>query len=392
MAHTFTRQELYDLVWADPTSVVAKTLGVSGVWLRKNCIAANIPVPERGYWARKKVGQTVRRAQLPERGLGQLDEIAIGRDAAAWYPQDAEVGDPPPLKTFPESLDDIRRRASKLVGRVTASRSLDKTHSVIALLLEEDERRRVALQQNRYAWEKPRFDSPDSRRRLRILNGLFLGLSRAGFVPWVRGKDSLEWGVRVGDWSVQIKLEAIEQKRSTRAEQSQRGRTSPIRLRLTLDHLPEYPDLFWAWEDQDEKTIEKQIGELAVAIAVRGEMGYRAWVIRCHRWHVERRNEYLENQRLKREEEERKRREEILRLAAERRKRLLTDTKAWRLAADVRGFIDAVCERYVQPKDIETDERFKDWITWATDEANRIDPLVKPLAQLIEYATEKRFD
>lgn len=389
MAQTFTRQELYDLVWADPTSVVAKTLGVSGVWLRKNCVAANIPVPERGYWARKKAGQAVRRAQLPKRGLGQLDEISIGRDPAAWYPQDAEVADPAPLKAFPESLDEIRQRASKLVGRVTASRSLDKAHSVIARLLEEDERRRLALQQNMYAWEKPRFDGPDERRRLRILNGLFVGLSRAGCVPWVRGKDSLEWGVRVGDWSVQIKLEPIEQKRLSRGEQLRSGRKPFTKLRLALESLPEYPDSVWIWEDEEGRAIEQQVGEIAVAVSIRGEMGYRAWVIRCHRWHVERRNQYLEKQRLKKEKEERERREEILRVAAERRKRLLADTKAWRRAADVRAFIDAVCERFIQSKDIETDERLKEWIAWATDEANRLDPLTKPLTQLIEYAPER---
>ena len=115
---------------------------------------------------------------------------------------------------------------------------------------------------------------------------------------------------------------------------------------------------------------------------------YRAWVIRCHRWHVERRNEYLESQRLKMEEEERKRRDEMLRLAAERRKRLITDSNAWRQAGDVRAFIEAMREKYVQPVDIETDERFIHWIAWATDEANRIDPLTKPLAKLIEYAAE----
>jgi hypothetical protein len=174
MSHTFTRQELYDLVWTEPMRTVAKRLGVSDVWLRKNCVAANIPVPGLGYWARKRVGQTLQRISLPERSLGEADEIVIGRQPGYWYPQDAEIGDIPPLKTFPESLEDIRQRAHRLVGIVKASRSLDRPHPVIARLLEEDKQRRMKLEETPYYWDKPRFESLDDRRRLRILNGLFL--------------------------------------------------------------------------------------------------------------------------------------------------------------------------------------------------------------------------
>jgi hypothetical protein len=386
MARTFTRQELYDLVWTDPISVVAKPLGVSDVWLRKNCVAANIPVPERGYWARKKAGQTPRRVPLPERGLGEADEISIGREALAWYPQDAEVGDAPPLKIFSESLDEIRKRATSLAGRVTASRSLDKPHSSIAKLLEEDERRRTKLLETPYAWEKPRFDGPDDRRRLRIINGLFLGLSRAGAVPGVRGKDPIEWAVRVGDTSVSITLEPVGQKGAARRQHGQQGRKEPTRLKLTLDDLSEYPDLVCSWEDQDDKTLEQQIGEIAIAVLVTGEMAYRAWVIRRHRWHVERRVEYLEKLRLQKEKEERQRREEILRVAAERRKRLISDANAWRLAADIRAFTAAVRELHAEHSDSAAEMSLREWLAWAIAEADGIDPLTRQLAQLVDYA------
>jgi hypothetical protein len=386
MAHTFTRQELYDLIWAEPMRTVAKRLGVSDVWLRKNCVAANIPSPGLGYWARSKTAQAVRKFPLPERRLGEADEIVIGRQPSYWYPQDAEIGDIPPLKTFPESLDDVRRRATKLIGRVTASRSLDKPHPVIAKLLEEDERRRVQLQERPYAWEKPLFDSPESRRQLRILNGLFLGLARAGAVSSMCRNNPIEWAVCVGDTHVSLNLEAIKEKRSPRSQADQKGRKAPVRLQLILDHLPEYPDLVNSWEDQDDKTIEQQIGDIAIAILVTGEMKYRAGLIRRHQWRVERREEYLEKQRLKKEEEERQRRKELQRLAEERRKRLVADTKAWRLAANIRAFIKVVLDRRAQCLDAESAPQFDDWLNWATGEAERIDPLSKPLAELIDYA------
>lgn len=385
MAHTFTRQELYELVWDSPMTVVAKQLGVSDVWLRKNCVAANIPVPGLGYWARKRAGQNLQRIPLPERGLGEADEIAIGRQPGYWYPQDAEIGDIQPLKPFPESLEEVRQRACKLVGIVKASRSLDKPHPVIARLLKEDEQRRMKLQETPYYWEKPRFESLEDRRRLRILNGLFLGLSRAGASPWCRGKDPLEWGVRVGDTSISINLEIIKSKPSRSPRQSSGDRKRPARFRLSIDHPAEFPDLVSAWEDQDDRTLEQQIGEVAMASMVAGEMHYRAWVIRRYRWLVERHEEYLGKQRLQREKEERRQLEEILRVAAERRTWLIADASAWRQAADVRAFIATVRERQSQCRDGGPDKGFQEWIVWATEEADRIDPLNGFLSRLADW-------
>jgi hypothetical protein len=65
-ALTLTRQELYDLVWAKPMVQVAAELGMSDVGLAKRCRAVSVPVPPRGYWARKKAGQNPRRPKLPK--------------------------------------------------------------------------------------------------------------------------------------------------------------------------------------------------------------------------------------------------------------------------------------------------------------------------------------
>lgn len=52
MAHSFTREELFELVWSKPMSKLAKELGVSDVGLAKACKRAGIPVPGLGYWTR----------------------------------------------------------------------------------------------------------------------------------------------------------------------------------------------------------------------------------------------------------------------------------------------------------------------------------------------------
>ena len=54
---TLSRQALYDLAWSTPMSTLAKDFGISDVALAKRCRAVDVPVPPRGYWARKAAGQ-----------------------------------------------------------------------------------------------------------------------------------------------------------------------------------------------------------------------------------------------------------------------------------------------------------------------------------------------
>jgi len=54
-----TRHELYRQVWARPAVQVAVDYGISNVALKKLCKRHGVPVPGRGYWARKTAGKRV---------------------------------------------------------------------------------------------------------------------------------------------------------------------------------------------------------------------------------------------------------------------------------------------------------------------------------------------
>jgi len=49
MPKKFTRQQLYDLAWTQPTRTVAAEIGISDVALAKICRKADVPIPPRGY-------------------------------------------------------------------------------------------------------------------------------------------------------------------------------------------------------------------------------------------------------------------------------------------------------------------------------------------------------
>src|SRR5574340_1695504 len=74
----FTREELYRLVWAQPAQHVARVMGVSDVALGKTCRRMGIPVPGRGYWARKAAGEQLSQPPLPQGGPEQ-DEVYSAR-------------------------------------------------------------------------------------------------------------------------------------------------------------------------------------------------------------------------------------------------------------------------------------------------------------------------
>jgi hypothetical protein len=62
----YERDKLYEEVWSEPVTAVAKRYGVSDVAIHKTCKRLAIPVPPRGYWARLRAGKPVERQPLPE--------------------------------------------------------------------------------------------------------------------------------------------------------------------------------------------------------------------------------------------------------------------------------------------------------------------------------------
>jgi len=59
------RESLYNEVWSDPVSIVAKRYGLSDVGLAKICRKLAIPLPSRGYWAKVATGKVMHRVPLP---------------------------------------------------------------------------------------------------------------------------------------------------------------------------------------------------------------------------------------------------------------------------------------------------------------------------------------
>jgi len=71
------RATLFARVWSQSVESLAEKWGLSGRGLAKACERLKIPVPPRGYWARARSGQRVRRPSLPTLQPGEAEEITI---------------------------------------------------------------------------------------------------------------------------------------------------------------------------------------------------------------------------------------------------------------------------------------------------------------------------
>lgn len=70
---TFTRKELYELVWSQPMLSLSKKYQISDVGLRKICTKMNIPLPKAGHWEKIRHGKKVSMAALPSEYTGKQE-------------------------------------------------------------------------------------------------------------------------------------------------------------------------------------------------------------------------------------------------------------------------------------------------------------------------------
>lgn len=73
----FSRDELFQTVWANPAPQVAARLGIDERMLRSICSRHDIPCPSDAYWARVAAGETFPRPTLRQAKDPKLEQVTI---------------------------------------------------------------------------------------------------------------------------------------------------------------------------------------------------------------------------------------------------------------------------------------------------------------------------
>ncbi|WP_449465655.1 hypothetical protein [Stenotrophomonas humi] len=383
MEHQFSRKAFFDLMWSKPIKDIAPDFGISDVALAKFCRKNEIPLPGRGYWAKLQAGKPVMAFALPARGLGRHETITLGRDE--WQGREAQEKrereqEIPPPPEFPETLEEVRIRVTKLVGKVTYIKGLERRHRVVATLLEEDKARTEKRNASSYHsfYDEPFFASPYERRRLKLLNSIFLALAKLDIKAHAQGKNPKDFTIHVGDSSVTFKLDdpkAKTERESWRpSSDARRPVTDPLQLTVSW-HLEKIDGLRLVWSDGKEVAIEPLLQEIVVELVVAGEMQVRASELYHHARRVKRKADLIEEARQREEEAKRKERLRLQRIERARIEHLLDDAMSLRMANDLRAYIQAVLTANRTSAEPVSDDEMAEWSAWALAQAERIDPI-----------------
>lgn len=381
-----TRKQLYEQVWSQPVSILAKEYGLSDVGLAKICKKHEIPRPSLGYWARKQYGQTPPVVSLPDPERNPDIEIR---------PHDRAVADPGTLKEL-EKAD--------LEEPVPVPESLRGAHPLIRTSLEKLE---VAELNGQGLIDPPQDEclmvrvSRDSlRRALRILDGLIKALETRGyavaFTPKRAGAIAKIMGQDVG---FEIE-EALEPKKVEEEPGDLQGyyhfRHSSFRrsvspngkLKLLIDG-DRYSSggLRRQWSDGKRTRLEDVLGSVLAGMIARA-----AKLVEREREEEERKKQ-LEREERKRLKEQQHLQELAAQVKAERKRvdGLLEDAENWKTSRTLREYVSAVKASAIQQgRAVGLDTDLGKWIAWANQQADRIDPQVESPPSILDRESEVR--
>jgi hypothetical protein len=365
---TFTRQQLYDLVWEKPTVQVAKQIGVSDVAIAKACKRHQIPKPPLGYWAMLQHGKQVDRAALPE-----VDDPGLAR-----------------VSFEPLSPDDRRARADKAETDATAEQLnvpvpavLQSPHPLIERTIGRLQAAKPDVAGICHVRAKDCLDVYVAKnnidRAMRIMDALLKALIARGAKVWVNVPEygpSTTYAEADGE-KVELRLNETTKKRPAQLTEAQkRENAKHTYFKPHKDVEPYATGIFvlslksrhtWdrrRWVDQVRKKVEDRVGEAVAAL-----FDAIAECKEADRRKVEREKQWAEERRLQAEAEERRRRHEA------HVKRLREEAAFWEEAQRIRAYVSAADEKIAAAGPIEQDSKFARWIKWARRQADRMDPL-----------------
>jgi hypothetical protein len=361
-----TREQLYQLVWSESIKRLSKQIGISDVAIAKHCRKLNVPVPERGYWAKLQARQRVIQPSLPPRDLGTPTQVkmagTLGPELLTRINSALSIDDPEG-----ESIALLSERFRQRLGNISAPRNYSKGHPAITNLLKKGEILRRQFLGRSSPWNRLRSSSATEQRRLRIINGLFLAFYRVGWRA-LAGADARELRIRAGKVTAKCKIDVVAGMTNAPPKKGWGGAYD--RLFVSISDHHKVTAYTTRWEDRDECLLEQQLTDVVVGIAVVAELLLRRGIKTQAPWlqqgEARRSAHEVDGEAEQRPDEPGAAEEDPKRLA------LLASAAAWREANNVRAYVAAV--RNATEGNLEKGQ-FETWARWALSQANRIDPL-----------------
>ena len=374
MREFWNRRELYNLVWAEPMTKVAEKFGVSDVAIAKACRKLKVPVPGRGYWAKKANGHRV--SQTPFRDLKSVPGVAKphpGRKKEAVDPRD---------QLHVDGIDRL------LATGALAPRDVEQAmqHPFVVRTAKEAKK---ATEDSRHLLRLPPgcFDMDVTKgsvdRALRLM-ATIIAVCESNGIKLAVG----EGGTHIEHLGERVAFGIKEKVKQFALPPGTRGKYDygPTFAGKPVDFAPTgalsleihaYTELRKNWNDTERRKLEDVIPEF-VATLLRS-------AVELHRRTENRRQEELERQRLAAE------REELRKQCSAEKQRLhdlLDMSENWQRAHTIRNFLQACKAAAAQADSSQPREEFDRWYKWAEAQANWLDPLTQSPPSILDRMDE----
>ncbi|RUA36077.1 MAG: hypothetical protein DSY77_01780 [Bacteroidetes bacterium] len=350
---TFTRKQLYDLVWSKPLTKLAKEYAISDNGLRKICKKHNIPLPKLGHWQKLQYGKKVNIIPLPKLENKDIQiELSVRKEG--------KNDDYSYLSEYHRLKKEIENDES--LNLVVPDR-ISKSHSLVSNARKDLSRKApsewgnsqglVSSSSNVLNIEVSKSSIP---RVLRFMNCLIKLLMQRKHSIIVDGGKT--YAIVNGEKLELRCRETLKRVANTENRWQSYDYYPSGRLKLMLENI--YPNK--EWKDGSQRKLEDQLPNILTTLELKSK---------------EIKKERAKREEWKRQYEiQRKKEEELKELKGKELKNfkiLYRSSDLLHKANVMRDYINTVKEQALKKGNL--NDKLNEWINWANKKADWIDPL-----------------
>lgn len=385
------REALYNEVWTEPVTIVAKRYNMSDSTLRRHCRRLGIPLPTSGYWSKLKAGKNVAKTPLP----GVIGEAKkhVYNYVIKYKSELEELNDNELVSDVDFNL--LSNETIKFIfdkcSMIQVKTQLRTPHILIYEHKEESKNRKMQNKESIHSAQSKSYmyhNNLNYNKAILPINVSNTNINRAYRIMdcLINTLDEMEGPVSVDNsggkdiggfiimrtiFYFEVKEEIVKKKSKQEINESKTKLVISFNADNSWVNISDSTEKF-EFKDTDKEPLETQLGKIIYKIFVVANR-FRAIA-------------ELEDRRIERKwkEEERKHRLEKMRVGElENIKVLEQFVSDWDKAQKIRTFIDILEQQINIVKDESKKGKILKWIEWSRNKADWLDPLIAKEDELL---------
>jgi len=362
-----TRKELYDLVWENPLSKLAKKYSLSDNGLRKVCKKLDIPLPKNGYWQKIQYNKKVSKEKLPVNNTVENSITLKFRDNSETIINGVENELNQLTKEIKNELKEtiiFPEKLTKPLQLISDAKNDLKTqepsyyHNIKGLLNTSADILNITV-------------APQNVKRALLFMDIFIkAIQKRGHNVITKG------GTKVVIDSVQLSIGLRERLKRTIIKGTHWDSTELNPSNILSFRLDAYPAS--EWTDTNTSKLEDKIPNIIAKLELQAVIEKRRAIER-EIWHTE-----YERQRKIEEDFKARKEQEIIKT-----KKLFLDAEKFDKATIYRNFIATTEQKAIEENNLT--EELKEWIKWANEKADWFDPFTNRKDELLNDNDREEF-